>query len=93
MLTDAVKLRLAGDLGRSLGFRIGPSTVTHMPAKKAAAAKSSPAEERRTRAFTVRMTPEEADVIERAARSRALEVASWIRMVAFEAAKAQLGKT
>jgi hypothetical protein len=44
----------------------------------------------RTHAYTVRFNDEENDLVRQAARKKALEVASWIRSVSFEAAEAQV---
>lgn len=45
--------------------------------------------ERRTRAYTVRYSDTEDQEVAEAAATKALEVASWIRMVSVEAARAQ----
>ena len=45
--------------------------------------------ERRTRAYTVRYSEAEDQEVADAAAAKALEVASWIRMVSVEAARAQ----
>jgi hypothetical protein len=45
--------------------------------------------EKRARAYTVRYNEEEDGLVEASARAKSLEVASWIRMVSVEAARAQ----
>ncbi|HET7379562.1 MAG TPA: hypothetical protein VFJ24_05945 [Gaiellales bacterium] len=54
---------------------------------------SAPAPKQRTRAYTVRYNEDEDTLIADAAAEKALEVASWIRMVSIEAAReAKRGK-
>lgn len=48
-----------------------------------------PAAERRTHPYTVRYNDDENASVEAAAAGKSLEVASWIRMVSVEAARAQ----
>lgn len=96
MPIDAVNVIFASavSLGR-VGLVSGPRSATFGPMATAKGGPSKPRKTtgtRRQRAFTVRMTDEQAAVVEQAAEQRALDVASWIRMVAFEAAKAQLAK-
>jgi len=62
-----------------------------MSAKKPATKPRTPEAAQKRRAFTVRMSPEQASLIERAAEQEALDEASWIRMVAVKAARAALG--
>ncbi len=48
-----------------------------------------PEAERRTNPYTVRYNDEENALVEEVASHKALEVASWIRMVSVEAARAE----
>jgi len=48
-----------------------------------------PDAERRTNPYTVRYNDDENEAVKAAAAEKALEVASWIRMVSIEAARAQ----
>jgi hypothetical protein len=57
-----------------------------MPAKRAPKA----AAEKRSKAYTVRYNDEEDALVADAARGRSLEIASWIRMVTVDAARADL---
>jgi hypothetical protein len=80
-IPDAAKAEKARLFGYRHPMAVEKAKTSKKPRK--------PAEAKRARAFTVRMTDEEAEIVERAAKERALDVASWIRMTAFEAAKAK----
>jgi len=61
-----------------------------MSAKKPATKPRKPEAAQKSRAYTVRMSPEQASIVERAADLDALDVASWIRSVAVKAARTAL---